>query len=359
LHDICSPVISMTTDTDLPDAAESEAAAHAQRHALYRVQTRIAHDADEQARNLHGWRQTYDQLTSGRFIGQLTGLHVDDMHVFRETTSETLRQTCEVQSDAYWFGIPVNRGATGRIDGAPIDGETVALRAGGIEFELVTPAGYEIFGVVVQGGILRRHAALAGHGDALIDRASLSRVLRIDPARKTQLCARLAHILAEGDAALATCARPQLHASVLDALLDACATTTDGEPIEAPSSRSRRRRIVGESRDYVLANRDRPVSVPELCEHLHVSRRTLQYCFEDVLGMAPASYLRVIRLNGARRELCDASRGGTLSVQNVAAAWGFWHLSQFATDYRKLFGMRPSDTLKAAQMLHSELRFAH
>jgi AraC family ethanolamine operon transcriptional activator len=35
-------------------------------------------------------------------------------------------------------------------------------------------------------------------------------------------------------------------------------------------------------------------------------------------------------------------------VQDVAAAWGFWHLSQFATDYRKLFGMRPSETLKAA-----------
>jgi AraC family ethanolamine operon transcriptional activator len=33
-------------------------------------------------------------------------------------------------------------------------------------------------------------------------------------------------------------------------------------------------------------------------------------------------------------------------VQDVAAAWGFWHLSQFATDYRKLFGVRPSETLK-------------
>jgi AraC family transcriptional regulator, ethanolamine operon transcriptional activator len=351
----------MTTDTDLPDAAEGETATPSLRHEPYRVQTRIAHDADEQARNLYGWRQTYDQLTSGRFIGQLTGVHVDDMHVFRETTSETLRQTCEVQSDAYWFGIPVNRGATGRIDGGLIDFDAVALRPGGVEFELLTPAGYEIFGVVVHGGILRRHAAVAGRGDgdALIDRVSLAGVLQIDPARKAQLCRRLAQILAEGDAALAACARPQLHASLLDVLLDACGTPTHCEPIQAPSLHPRRRRVVSESRDYVLANRDRPVSVPELCEHLHVSRRTLQYCFEDVLGMAPASYLRVIRLNGARRDLCDASRGGALAVQDVAAAWGFWHLSQFATDYRKLFGMRPSDTLKAAQSLRGEFRLAH
>jgi AraC family transcriptional regulator, ethanolamine operon transcriptional activator len=106
----------------------------------------------------------------------------------------------------------------------------------------------------------------------------------------------------------------------------------------------------------VLANRDRAINVPELCEQLHVSRRTLQYCFQDVLNMAPATYLRAIRLNGARRDLSNAARESH-SVQDVAAAWGFWHLSQFATDYRKMFGIRPSETLKAAA--ERRVRFAH
>ena len=34
------------------------------------------------------------------------------------------------------------------------------------------------------------------------------------------------------------------------------------------------------------------------------------------------------------------------SVQDAAAAYGFWHMSQFAVDYRELFGERPSETLK-------------
>ena len=34
------------------------------------------------------------------------------------------------------------------------------------------------------------------------------------------------------------------------------------------------------------------------------------------------------------------------ALQDVAAAWGFWHLSQFATDYRRMFGMRPSEALR-------------
>ena len=45
----------------------------------FRVQTRVAHDADEQAGNLHGWNQTYDQLTAGCFVGGLTQLCVDHM----------------------------------------------------------------------------------------------------------------------------------------------------------------------------------------------------------------------------------------------------------------------------------------
>ena len=61
--------------------------------------------------------------------------------------------------------------------------------------------------------------------------------------------------------------------------------------------------------------------------------------------MSPGAYLRALRLNAVRRELkSPAARSKT--VQDAAAAWGFWHLSQFALDYRKLFGERPSQTLR-------------
>ena len=98
----------------------------------------------------------------------------------------------------------------------------------------------------------------------------------------------------------------------------------------------------------MLAHRDRPVAVPELCAQLRVSRRMLQYCFQEFYGMTPVAYLRAIRLNGVRRALREGARVKAVSVQDVAAAWGFWHLSQFSADYRKLFGERPSDTLRDA-----------
>jgi AraC family ethanolamine operon transcriptional activator len=323
--------------------------------AACRVETSVAHDADEQARNLHGWTQTYDQLTAGRFVGKLTGLHLDDMHVFCETTSQTLRQTCEVPSDTYWFGVPADDGGTGRIGPQPISRDSLAFQRGGVEFELLTPGGYAIFGVVVRDETLRRHADSVEHAD-LLDRAARTGIIPIETANKARFCGLLSDVLdGTAHAALSERTRRNLQASVLSSLFDLCAPTAL-ETVSIPA-RPRRQWIVSEARDYVIANRDRAVGVPELCEHLHVSRRTLQYCFQDVLGLAPASYLRAIRLNGARRELCGATPG-ELTVQDVAAAWGFWHLSQFATDYRKLFGMRPSDTLKTVHASASP-QFAH
>jgi AraC family ethanolamine operon transcriptional activator len=323
----------MTTDLISPTS----------RTAACRVETSVAHDADEQARNLRGWTQTYDQLTAGRFVGRLTGLHLDDMHVFCETTSQTLRQTCEVPTDAYWFGIPANEEGMGRIGSHPIGRDALAFQRGGVEFELLTPGGYAIFGVVVRGEVLHRHLASVEHAD-LIGHAAHTGIIPINTQNKAQFGALLRSALDDtASAALSARARDNLQSSMLSSLFDLCATSAV-EPGAIPA-RPRRRWIVSEARDYVLANRERPISVPELCERLHVSRRTLQYCFQDVLGLAPASYLRAIRLNGARRDLCDATPGER-TVQDVAAAWGFWHLSQFATDYRKLFGLLPSETLK-------------
>ncbi|MEK6422516.1 MAG: helix-turn-helix domain-containing protein [Burkholderia gladioli] len=309
----------------------------------------VAHDADEQARNLIGWRQTYDQLAAGRFAGTLTELPLDTMKLFRETTSHTLRQGCEVRGDAYWFGIPATPDGSARIDARPIVADGFACRPGNVEFELLTPAAFSIYGVVVRGDVLRRYAEQvepAGF-EALQRRAQGQPVLLAGEAPLARLRALLAvrfDDAATPRAALSACERDDLQADVLAALFDVCAGP-DADDEAGGLHPQRRRRIVALARDYVLAHRSRPIGVPELCEQLHVSRRTLQNCFQDVLGMAPATYLRALRLNGARRDLCGRAAG---SVQDVAAAWGFWHLSQFATDYRRMFGMRPSEALREA-----------
>lgn len=85
----------------------------------------------------------------------------------------------------------------------------------------------------------------------------------------------------------------------------------------------------------------------DLCELTHVSRRTLQYCFEQVLGLSPLQYLRLMRLNAVRRLLlAGLEEGDTIAL--LAARYGFWHAGQFSADYKGLFGEPPSATLARA-----------
>jgi AraC family ethanolamine operon transcriptional activator len=93
------------------------------------------------------------------------------------------------------------------------------------------------------------------------------------------------------------------------------------------------------------------LTVDEVCARLHLTRRTLQNHFHSVVGLSPADFLKAVRLNACRHQLRAASVQ-ELSVQDVAAQWGFFHMGHFAHDYKEMFGELPSHTLRSAQWLH-------
>lgn len=89
---------------------------------------------------------------------------------------------------------------------------------------------------------------------------------------------------------------------------------------------------------------DEPPMVRELCRLAGASERLLRYAFLERFGVSPKAYLLAVRLNGVRKELRAADPVCT-KVIDVANSWGFWHMGQFAADYRRLFGELPSETL--------------
>ncbi|GAP37497.1 transcriptional regulator, AraC family [Piscinibacter sakaiensis] len=309
-------------------------------------QHREADDADEHAAHLTDWEQRYDQLSAGRFHGGLTELQLPQMQVFVEHTSHALRQSCRVWDDAFWFGLAARAdGAPARINGRLDAGPGLMTRPGGTDFELVTPDRHAIYGVVVRRPWIEAAAAAQG---CEVDWTRLRgrELLPLSAVARRDWLALLEPLL-DGAAALAwhRDSALQLQALMLCPLLGAL----DGAEVDpgVRASQARRHALVARAQALVLATPEQPPSVPQLCERLHLSRRTLQYCFEDVLGLSPLQALRALRLNGARRSLREAAARGQ-GVQDVAAQWGFGHLSQFAADYRRLFGESPSQALRRA-----------
>jgi AraC family ethanolamine operon transcriptional activator len=96
---------------------------------------------------------------------------------------------------------------------------------------------------------------------------------------------------------------------------------------------------------YMRERMDEPLCIDDVCMNLHVSRRYLEYSFNDAFGVSPSRYLRLMRLHEVRRRL--KRRGAGMTVTSEALRLGFNHLSLFSVQYKKTFGESPSATLWA------------
>jgi len=95
--------------------------------------------------------------------------------------------------------------------------------------------------------------------------------------------------------------------------------------------------------DWIHAHCHEAISLSDLEERSHYSRRSLQYAFKARFGCGPMQYLRRQRLWLARRRL--EKHGGYRSVGSIASACGYLSLASFSRDFQHCFGMTPSRVL--------------
>ncbi|MBT3142303.1 helix-turn-helix domain-containing protein [Ruegeria litorea] len=115
-----------------------------------------------------------------------------------------------------------------------------------------------------------------------------------------------------------------------------------GDDCEDKSSQRTRSRAVSKAIDLMLAQLDQSTPISRICRETGVSWRTLDRAFSERFGVGPKRYYLRVRLNRVRSDLIRPGR--CESISDMANKWGFWHLGQFAHDYRHMFGELPSDT---------------
>ncbi|BBU20758.1 AraC family transcriptional regulator [Mycobacterium xenopi] len=106
------------------------------------------------------------------------------------------------------------------------------------------------------------------------------------------------------------------------------------------------RRVVQRAIEYIDAHLAEPLTMGLIARNVHMSIRSIQQGFRDELGVSPMTYVRDRRLERVHDELADAMPGDGVTVTDVATRWGFHHLGSFAVEYRKRWGVSPSETLR-------------
>ena len=102
---------------------------------------------------------------------------------------------------------------------------------------------------------------------------------------------------------------------------------------------------VRRAEEFIACHADRPITLASLATASGASARALQEGFRRFRDTTPMAYLKWVRLARVHADL-EAADPALDSVTEIATRWGFFHLGNFAADYLRRFGERPSETLK-------------
>ena len=142
---------------------------------------------------------------------------------------------------------------------------------------------------------------------------------------------------AEARTAIISRREETLALAFLDALAD---TDSQGESRSVATTQSMSRAL-----EFIHNSELENISALELCRQSGCSQRTLEKGFKERFGVTPKKYIKYLRLARVRRGLQTLDSQDSQSVIQVAGIHGFWHMGQFAADYRRIYGELPSQTL--------------
>jgi AraC family transcriptional regulator, ethanolamine operon transcriptional activator len=298
-------------------------------------------DAEEHACGLRGWQLSFDQLAAGRFRAHRLEFMLDHMQLLHEHSNLSLGKAGQAIEGSVVFSLPLGANGEGACSGRRLGLPSVLLADGAALPEVRTPDALELVCIAIERSFLIEAAQSRGF-DGLPKLLAGTSFLEL-PVNKARLLGdRLRHLLEQLQQA-----RPYLHLQslrqqvehkVLDILLF---TLYDAERVQM-LGQDRSQKLVSRARFVALETPAFPPGIDELCRRIGVSRRKLQNCFQQNLGLSPAQYLKTIRLNAVRRDL---RKQPPVRVGDIAANWGFWHAGRFSAEYREMFGELPSVTL--------------
>ncbi len=96
---------------------------------------------------------------------------------------------------------------------------------------------------------------------------------------------------------------------------------------------------------YIEENAREDIDIEELSRVSNMSVRAIYNAFARAFSTTPKSYVKHVKLRKLRENLL---RGHCRSITEAALDYGFGHLGRFSSDYRKLFGELPSETVRLA-----------
>ena len=301
-------------------------------------------DFDEFAEAIQGWGLDWVQLDSGPLDARLEQITTPFALLTRFRFSRKFFQRGTTPPGVRTFGIIGEQSPDVEWCGNTGKNNHILAFPANDEFQAVSHPGFHGDAVSISEDHIRSVAETMGLPDPLDGIPDGLAFVEIEPRHQVDLRNSISKL----HSTVTACADGLLGASVLFDLelhivsaLVAALESSRGADAESPEP-NLRARAIRNALDYIEDHADKPPSVQDICKASGMSWRTLDYAFRDRFGVTPKKYLQATRLQRVRLAILSAEPG--TSILKIASDWGFWHMGQFAADYKRQFGELPSET---------------
>jgi AraC family ethanolamine operon transcriptional activator len=308
-----------------------------------RVRRCVASDVDE-LQSFWGTGRECLRMESGAFRAEFSVTKLDRTMIRDERFSHGV-VIHGVPFDDLWSLLVVLR-ADGRLDGWAIDAQEVVVIPPGECLSGRSRGAAHALRLDVEAATFQRLAETVYECD--LDRVAKGTRTVTPPAPVLEQLRRLSGV--PHDSAAKALARPALRRLLESDAIGSFFASVRAAPATRVPERSepaRRRRQFVQAIEYLREKSSEAVTIPEVCAAVGTSQRALEYSFRDYVDTTAVRYLKLHRLNAARRVL-HAGYPSSTTVTEVALDLGFSDLSHFSVDYKALFGVSPSTTLRRA-----------
>ena len=301
-------------------------------------------DIDELNQAAAGWQVDFQQLDRGSFKCDLIQVSTADVLLSHAAFDRKIDQQGAAPAGSFTFAVPKPEAPRIVWRSRVLPPGSMIIYRPGSEIDGASRPGFEVATVSIARDVLEAACCAAGRSD-LIDIANRVDLVTPNPAVLARLLAAMrltARLAVESPNGVA--APPTVTDSLSALTTLALESLASSRPAPAYRIHRDRTRALRRALEYIHDHREQSITIRSLCDAVGVSERTLQYVFRDKFDVSPKQFVMSRRLNGARRDLRRV--GPPVKISDVANRWGFWHMGQFAADYRRQFGELPSETLQ-------------
>ena len=301
-------------------------------------------DIDQYSELLKRWDVDFKQLEPGQICAKTMVLATNDILMLNMSCNKAILQRGSSPRNMITFGIPRFNSSQFFWRGKQIVGNNICIYPINGELDSETKSGFDVYGISFAIEYIKQVCEEMNNTN-LVDKIKNAEVVTISDWSMAHLRNFLNDFFAHLPNRINNLSHPNFIETIQYEIIKILLLTIEKHLNTSKKSPVRLRDdAFNKAKTYILEHLEEPISVKSLVDRIGVTERTLERAFLERFERTPKAVLKSFRLSGVNRELKRAAIENTL-ISDVANRWGFWHMGQFAKDYKRMFGELPSITL--------------